>query len=60
MILNEMIELAVENYYECRVWRNVLEKNVFKGKISDIPENLLDREITSWEIEDGIIIFNVD
>lgn len=60
MLLNEVIELAVKNDYKCRVWRNALGKNIFEGKILNIPENLLYRQITSWELEDGVMIFNIN
>lgn len=60
MNLYEFIEMAVDNYYPCYVWDNNKEKNIFEGELSDIPYELFEREVTSWEIDNGKIGFNID
>lgn len=60
MTLYEFIEMAVDNCYPCYIWDNNKEENIFGGILSDIPDELLEREITSWELENGKIGFNID
>ena len=60
MTLYNFIEMAVDNYYECYVWDNNKEEDVFEGRIDDIPDELLEHEITSWEVTNGKIGFNID
>ena len=60
MTLYDFIEMAIDNYYECYVWDNNKEENVFEGTIDDIPDGLLEHKITSWEIKNGKIGFNID
>lgn len=60
MTLYEFIEMAIDNSYDCYVWDNNTEDNVFEGKMDNIPDELLEREITSWEISEGKIGFNID
>ena len=50
MLLREYITMAVDDY-KCYVWDGHINKNIFEGWLSDIPEELLDREITSWELD---------
>ena len=60
MTLRDFIEMAVDNIYDCYVWDNNNEANIFEGKIYDIPDELLECEITSWEISEGKIGFNIE
>ena len=60
MTLYDFVEMAVDTWYSCYIWDNNLEKDIFNGSIDEIPEELLDREITSWEICEGKIGFNID
>lgn len=58
--LQDFIEMAIENYYDCYVWDNEKEKEVFKGIIDDIPDELLEYEFSSWEIYNGKIGLNIN
>ena len=58
--LQDFIEMAIESYYDCYVWDSEKEEEVFKGIINDIPEELLECEFTSWEIDNGRIGFNIN
>lgn len=60
MTLYDFIEMAVDTYYDCYIWDNNQEKNIFVGKIEDVPDELLEREITSWEMSESKIGFNID
>ena len=60
MSLYDFVEMAVDSCYSCYIWDNNLEEEIFKGTIDDIPEELLEREITSWEMYEGMIGFNID
>ena len=58
--LQDFVEMAIENYYDCYVWDNEKEKEVFKGIIDDIPDELLECEFSSWEIYNGKIGLNIN
>lgn len=60
MKLYEFLDMAVEETYECYIYDNAKEKNIFTGLISEIPDELLLAEITSWEVYDGKIGLNID
>ena len=60
MTLQDFVEMAIENYYDCYVWDNEKEKEVFKGIIDDIPDEFLEQEFSSWEIDNGRIGFNIN
>lgn len=60
MQLYDFVEMAVDDCYSCYIWDNNLEEEIFKGTIDEIPEELLEREITSWEMYEGMIGFNID
>lgn len=60
MTLYDFIEMAVDNIYDCYVWDNNKEENIFEGKMYDIPDELLELEVTSCEISEGKIGFNVE
>ena len=58
--LQDFIEMAVSNDYICYIWDNEKEEQVFYGELADIPEELLDQNFSSWEIDNGIIGFNIN
>ena len=60
MTLQDFIDMAIENYYDCYAWDNQKEKEVFKGIIDDIPDELLECEFSSWEIDNGRIRLNIN
>lgn len=60
LTLQDFVEMAIDNCYSCYIWDNEKEEQVFSGEIADIPENLLEQEFSSWEIDNGIIGFNIN
>lgn len=60
MTLYDFVNMAIDNYYDCYVWDNEKEENVFDGTIDDIPDELLSMPFTSWEIEGGKIGLNIN
>ena len=60
MTLQDFVDMAIDNYYDCYVWDNKKEHNVFRGTLDDIPDELLECEFSSWEIEDGKIGLNIN
>ena len=60
MTLYDFIEMAVANHYECYVWDINKEEIVFEGILDDIPDELLECEIVSWEVANGRFGFNID
>jgi hypothetical protein len=60
MTLYDLVHYAIDNYYECYVYDCDKEENVFEGEISDIPEELLECNLGSWELNfNGTIGFNI-
>ena len=60
MTLQDFIDMAIDNYYDCYIWDNETEEQVFYGELVDIAEELLEQEFTSWEIDNGRIGFNIN
>ncbi len=60
MTIYEFIEMAIDNIYDCYIWDNDLEKEIFKGMLCDIPDDLQEKEFSSWEIEGNAIGFNIN
>ena len=60
MTLQDFSDMAIDNYYDCYVWDNEKEEEVFIGTIDDIPDELLECEFSSWEIENGKIGLNIN
>lgn len=60
MTLGEFVEMAIDNVYDCYVWDNEKEENVFEGTLSEIPDDLLEAEFSSWEIERNKIGLNIN
>ena len=60
MTLQDFIDMAIDNYYDCYIWDNEKEEQVFCGEMLDIPEELLDQDFSSWEIDNGRIGLNIN
>ena len=58
--LQDFIEMAIDDCYSCYIWDNEKEEQVFCGEMVDIPEELLEQEFTSWEIDSERIGFNIN
>ena len=58
--LQDFIEMAISDDYICYIWDNEKEEQVFCGELADIPDELLEQEFSSWEIDNGIIGFNIN
>ena len=58
--LQDFIEMAIDDCYSCYIWDNEKEEQVFCGEMVDIPEELLEQEFTSWEIDNGRIGLNIN
>lgn len=41
LTLQDFTNMALDDYYDCCIWDNRKEENVFIGIIRDIPEELL-------------------
>lgn len=58
--LGEFVEMAIDNVYDCYIWDYEKEKNVFEGTLREIPEDLLEADFSSWEIEGNRIGLNIN
>lgn len=58
--LREFIEMAVDNTYNCYIWDNKKEENIFEGMLRDIPDELLELDFSSWETEGDKIGLNIN
>ena len=58
--LQDFIEMAISDDYICYIWDNEKEEQVFCGELAHIPDELLEQELTSWEIDNGRIGFNIN
>ena len=58
--IQDFVEMAIDDYYSCYIWDNEKEEQVFCGELADIPEELLEQELSSWEIDNGRIGFNIN
>ena len=58
--LQDFIEMAIDDCYICYIWDNEKEEQIFCGELADIPDELLEQEFTSWEIDNGRIRFNIN
>lgn len=52
--------MAIDNTYDCYIWDNEKEKNVFEGMLRDIPDELLELDFSSWETEGDKIGLNIN
>ena len=57
--LRDFVDLAQESVYDCFVYDIDKGERVFNGTIFEIPEDLLDADFESWEIEGDKIGLNV-
>lgn len=59
--LEDMIDLAIEKYYDCKIWDMNTETIIYNGELHDIPYNILNMNLMTWEmLDEGIIQFNVE
>lgn len=58
--IQDFIEMAISNDYICYIWDNKKEEQVFYGELADIPDEFLEQEFSSWEIDNGRIGFNIN
>ena len=58
--IQDFVEMAISDDYICYIWDSEKEEQVFCGELADIPEELLEQELSSWEIENGRIGFNIN
>ena len=58
--IQDFIEMAISDDYICYIWDNEKEEEVFSGELAEIPEELLYQEFSSWEMNEGIIGFNIN
>ena len=58
--LREFVDLAVDDIYDCYIYDNEEKNNVFKGMLCDIPDDLLDAVVSSWEFDDCGIGININ
>ena len=59
MLLLDFIDMAVTEFEYCYI--NNCEQNriVYKGTLKNIPDTYKNKLVTSWEITNGIICFNI-
>lgn len=59
--VRDFVELATDNIFECKVYDLMKEEYIFEGTLDDIPEEMLDCELCSWDTAtDGKINFNIE
>ncbi len=59
--VREFVDLALSvNGDTIKIYDNEKGDNIFKGTISKLTDDILDRSIGSWNIEDGTICLNID
>ena len=58
--IQDFVEMAINDDYICYIWDNEKEEQVFCGEIADIPDELLEQEFSSWEIDNGRIGLNIN
>lgn len=60
MTIGDFVEMAIDDIYNCYIWDTEKEEEVFEGPLSNIPNDLLEEEFTSWELEKNMIGFNIN
>lgn len=60
MTLQDFVDMAIDSYYGCYVWDNEKEGEVFRGTLDEIPDELLECELSSWEIDRNRIGLNIN
>ena len=60
-IVRDFVELATDDIFKCDVYDINKEKVVFSGTLADIPDEMLDCELCTWDIAtEGKITFNIE
>lgn len=54
--LKNLLDTRKENHATSILVSTTNDKDLFKGKISELPENLLNIHIFAWDKRDGIYI----
>ena len=59
--VRDFVELATDNIFECNIYDINAEDITFSGTLDDIPDEILDCELCSWDTAtDGKISFNIE
>lgn len=59
--VRDMVELATDDVFICKVYEINKEKDIFEGTLDEIPDEMLDCELCSWDIAtEGTISFNIE
>ena len=59
--INEFLGMALDNNFEFAIYDFSKEKNIFESKNSEeMPEEIEDMIVESWNINNGRIELNVD
>ena len=58
--IQDFTEMAISDDYICYIWDSEKEEQVFCGELADIPDELLEQEFSSWEMDNGRIGFNIN
>lgn len=58
--VNEFLGMALDNTFDFAVYDFSKEKNIFQSIIdNDMPDNIGDMYVESWDIRNGIMELNV-
>ena len=60
MLIREFTALATDDIMWIKVFDNTEARDIFAGDIYELPDDILDAEIESWDIEDETICFNIN
>ena len=61
MEVRDFVELATDNIFECDIYDISTEEVIFSGILADIPDELLDCELCSWDTAtEEKITFNIE
>ena len=60
MLVREFTALATDDIIWIKVYDNRMAVDVFQGYIYELSDDILEAEISSWDIEDETICLNID
>lgn len=61
MSVREFTDLALSKHSdEIKIYDNEISAYIYEGVICDLQDDILDRDIGSWNIEDNTICLNID
>lgn len=59
--VREFVDLVLDDHCSSiKIYDNNESTDMFKGFVCDLTDDILDRDIGSWDIEDGTICLNID